>query len=249
MSVPSKKMAKRLEIASHLTRYSLLLEKLFGCQTSQIRKAINLLKDKNYAFKFSGKVDNNYWGYKINGLVIKLPVPKRHVCPPIHGFEILIDVDILSNLNNWKSMSDPFIKQNFRVIARGVDINSTYSFGYHIDRHDPSQVTHEVHPAYHLQIITRGNGITDTGNILSLDVPRFVHLPVDLILGIDIAISNFAPDYWEKLKKERDYIRLVTDYQNFVWKPYIHSIASKWPYTKNNINWTNSSEIIPNLMS
>lgn len=249
MNVPSKIMSHRLQIASELMRFALLIEKMDLGKPYQIYDAITKLKDKTQGFHNPGTTDYNCWGYCIEDLTLYVPVPERHVHPSsVHSLQLSIDADILCNYDNWATMNDPFIELNFRVRVKGLDDKDSYSYGFHIDKHNEAQFSNEIHPIYHIHYTPLVNENTEIGNVLSLDTPRVMHLPVDLVLGIDMVLSNFAPEIWNKMRDEMEYQSICRNYQTMFWKPYIHAFASKWEFNNANITWGDISQICPTLM-
>ncbi len=242
MNVPSKIMSHRFLIASELKRFALLIEKMDLGKPYQIYDAISVLQDKTQGFHNPGTTDYRCWGYCIEDLTFYLPVPEKHVHPSsVHSLQLSIDTDILCNYDDWETMNDPFVKMNFRVRIIGIDDKATYSFGFHIDKHNEEQESNEIHPTYHIHYTPLVNGNSKIGNVLSLDTPRLMHLPVDLVLGIDLVLANFAPNIWNKLRDEMEY-------QSIFWKPYVHAFASRWEYNNANITWGDISQICPTLM-
>ncbi|MCB9093378.1 MAG: hypothetical protein H6620_12565 [Halobacteriovoraceae bacterium] len=243
MNVPNKVMAVRSERASHLEAFARLMDKYELCETGLIYKAAKVLRDKTKAFHSPNTKDYSCWGYKINDLPFYLAeLPKRHIRPStIHSMQLEVDIELLCNDEHWKYQSDPFIELNFRVRVIGSDSRKKYAFGFHVDKHKHKQQheSEEIHPIYHLQYnpIIGEDEETDLGSILYLDSPRMMHVPVDLILGTDLILSNFVPRIWNKLRDENEYQSLYQKYQNSLWKPYIHTWASHWPYKLQELNW------------
>jgi hypothetical protein len=250
MNVPSNVMAIRRQRASELVIFAQLLEKMNLGRTDQIYNAANNLRDKSKGMHSPGTTDYSCWGYTIDNLTFYLPeLPKRHICPStIYSVQISIDIDLLCKHDSWETLKDPLLKLNFRVRIIGIDTTQTYSFGFHIDRHDEKQNTDELHPIYHLQYTPSVNGNTNIGSVLSFDAPRMMHVPVDLILGTDLILSNFSPKIWDKLRDEPEYQVLYKRYQNSFWKPYIHTWASHWTYKHSHIDWVSPKSICPYLI-
>jgi hypothetical protein len=248
MNVPSKIMKIRLDRASELTRYAQLIEKFGVVDTFPLHQAAKKLRDKEQAFHKPKTTDYSCWGYSIEGLTLYLPVSGRHIHPKtISSLEISIDTSILCDHQIWGSYNDPFIKMNFRTKIRGIDSSGTYSFGFHIDRHDESMEPDEIHPIYHIQYLPRTESSVPTGQVLSMDTPRMMHLPVDIILGTDLVLANFAPEIWNKMRNENEYHSIFKIYQESFWRPYIHTFASNWVYDPSNVSWNGKHSICPNL--
>lgn len=239
MNVPSKIMAFRNERASEIEALARLIEKTNIGSPHQIYTAAQSLRDEKCGFHTPGTTDYSCWGYTIEDLKLYLPELPRHVAPKsIHSLDLTIDIDLLCKCDDWDNLNDPFQKLNFRVALRGLDSVKEYSFGFHIDKHNHAHQTDEIHPIYHLQYSPAlRNQATDYGSLLMLDTPRMMHAPVDLVLGLDLVLSNFLPKVWDKLRDEQQYVALYKKYLDSIWKPYVHTWASHWAYDLANITW------------
>lgn len=248
MNVPSNIMKIRLDRASELVRYAQLLEKYNLGRPFQILEAAKILQDKSQAFHRPDTADYSCWGYNIENLTFYLAVEGRHIYPDnVKTLEVSIDTYILCDFKCWRTFKDPFIKMNFRAKIRGIDDSGVYSFGFHIDKHDETLETDEVHPIYHIQYVPRVEESIHLGQVLSMDTPRIMHLPVDVILGTDLVLSNFAPSIWKKMRDENEYHAIFKDYQESFWRPYVHTLATKWTFNNAAIDWNGKHLICPNL--
>lgn len=184
---------------------------------------------------FKESLLENQWGYKIEG--IKVPVDLnslRHIRPlGFSNLEIIIDLEIISNIDDWDKLNDPFVSLNFRSHMKGTNslTGKTHYLSFHIDRHNGAK-TVELHPLYHLQYIQNANAKPkdefDHGESLQMDIPRMMHFPMELILGVSFVISNFSPKIYDKLIQDRRYVNLCKIYQERVWRPYINSLENFW---------------------
>lgn len=251
MNVPSNIMAKRLERASELETFARLIDKTGLChRTDLIYTAAKDLKDKTKGFHTPGTTDYACWGYNIENLTFSFDsLPERHIRPTgIHSMKMEIDILLLCNDAHWQSNNDPFINMNFNVRVIGSDSNREYSFGFHVDRHVGEVHSDEIHPIYHLQYNPLISNDEDLGTVLYLDSPRIMHVPVDLILGLDIAFSNFLPKTWNSLRNESEYQSLYSKYVELIWKPYVHTWATYWTYKPAELNWNLPNHICPYLI-
>jgi hypothetical protein len=249
MKVNTKIMAVRRERAHELEIFARLLEKMNLGRVQQIHEVISNLRDETERFPSPGETDYNCWGYTIYDLIFNIQnFPKRHVKPNIDIMQLSIDIDLLSRLDDWGKLKDPLIKLNFKVKISGVYSGQKYSVGFHIDRHEDNG-SEEVHPIYHLHYSPDVGENTNLGNVLSLDAPRIMHAPIDLILGIDFVLSNFSPSTWNKLRNEFEYIALCRRYQDSLWKPYVHAWASGWKYEFTDKCSPSPESICPHLVS
>lgn len=86
-----------------------------------------------------------------------------------------------------------------------------------------------LHPIYHLTFGGMELNDYNVGDFLNIPSPRFVILPMDVILIIDFILSNFlTKTKYEKIKCESAYVEELHKSQTKYWKPYFHNIGIKW---------------------
>lgn len=187
----------------------------------------------------------NCWEYSIKGLKIPLPTPKkyilRHLKPDIKPGWILISTTLKGDCQYWSSKPEmakdnPFKEAYFSVQIVGTFKGNDYQTGFHLDLCKLTELaSQEIHPSYHIQFAPNmGSKIDDyddslqMGHILTCDVPRFVHLPLDFILGFDYVLASYMPTIRHHLLKDRIYSNLLRKYQNIIWKPYFEQICTLW---------------------
>ena len=89
----------------------------------------------------------------------------------------------------------------------------------------------------------------DWGSAIYLDVPRLMHYPVDLILGIGLCLTNFHPKKrFESLKSQVGFIRAYREAQNNIMKPYYFNIVSQWDKNNRSLKWKTPSKLCPQLV-
>jgi hypothetical protein len=176
-------------------------------------------------------LDSNYWGYEVDKIEIEVETNK-HIRPKeVKKAVAVLDILLEGDCDKWEINDDPFIKLNFRVtIQSSYPLRELNSFGFHIDRHHESHESDEIHPLYHLQYThnPRNNSEFDYGQTLGLDVPRFVHYPLDLILGLSYLIAIFQPTKYKLLLDNREFVALLKTYQEKIWRPYCQKISNYW---------------------
>lgn len=259
MTVPSEIMHFRNERAQDLRRFADKLETFIGNGISTtLYKGVGQLKDSSYIPTFRNEVgqeindDINYWGYSIDN--IKLEVTTlEHIKPKgINKAEANINITIVSDYRNWNKIKDPFCELKFNVVIRAINPKNETGinyFGFHLDRHHESQISDKIHPVYHLQynLNPKKEKNFDYGTTLHLDSPRFLHYPMDLILGLTYIIANFNPISYLKLIEDREIIKILKKYQEKIWKPYSFSISNQWRNNGLPIEWDQKS-ICPFLL-
>jgi hypothetical protein len=256
MSVPDKIMHFRAERATELERMAKLLEETIGgnisSSTSKVYTAARQLRDKTYIHPFKdGKTSNDYWGYSIDDFVIGIPQP-RHLSPSnVTNLNVSLTINLIAKCLEWEDLNDPLNELCFRVTLKGVGADSTYYSGFHIDKHDMSKKSDEPHPVYHLQYVVNPNNRADfnQGHFLGLDTPRIPHYPLDFILGIGFITSNFFPDAYNILMDNGLFVNLSKRYQERIWKPYFHTLASHWkPFQSSDITWQPTTHLCPTIL-
>ena len=212
------------------------------------RDVTNFLSILNNLSVFHGSVNfkdhlsDEFWGYTISDIKFRVDQSTlKHISPT--GFtnvEVIINLDVESKINEWGKLNDPFRSLSFRSLIKGTNSKTgkVHYLGFHVDRYDGSE-TKEIHPLYHLQYVQnskiKSKEEFDHGETLQLDVPRMMHVPVELILGVSIILSNFSPSIYSKLIKERQFVNLCKKYQERIWRPYFNSLENFW--IKNPTEW------------
>ncbi len=196
---------------------------------------LNYLSISYGAVDFKKHLTSEFWGYTISDIKFKVDQSTlKHICPS--GFtnvEVIIELDVESKISEWEKLNDPFSSLNFRTLIRGTNSKTgkVHYLCFHIDRHNGGS-TNEIHPLYHLQYIQNSKikpkEEFDYGETLQLDVPRMMHLPMELILGVSTILSNFSPSIYSKLIENRQFINLCKDYQKRIWRPYFNSLENFW---------------------
>lgn len=191
---------------------------------------------------FKETLPDDFWGYKIEGITIPIEESTlRHIRPlGFSSVEVIVDLDLESQVSEWLNLNDPFTHLSFRSLLKGSNTitKKIHYLSFHIDRHNGA-TPNEVHPLYHLQYLQNGKVTNknsfDHGDSLQLDIPRMMHFPMELVLGISFIMSNFCPKSYASLIQDRQYINLCKVYQERVWRPYINSLDKFW--TTNSHQW------------
>lgn len=156
-------------------------------------------------------------------------VALKHSRPKnIRKIEILINFRISYNTSEYIDLYKNTIASNLNITIRSIGQNGTNYKGFHFDLDNSCSEQHQVHPKHHCQFLINPQEIeTFTyGDALQLDIPRFTHFPMELILGTSFVLANFLPDAFNMLLEDRDFVKFQKKYQNHYWKPYIESLHS-----------------------
>ncbi len=259
MVVPKKIMIFRRQRAKELKRFADKLEAYVGSGIStKLYDGINQLENSSYIPSYRDNEGNqinsdvNFWGYSIDNIKLDINAD-RHLKPKnINKAEAYLSINLVSDIRNWKNVKDPFCELSFNVTIKGIKPKSeegVHYFGFHLDRHHETHESDEIHPTYHLQynLNPKKNKDFDYGDTLNLDSPRFLHYPMDLILGLSYLIANFQPLSYSKLIEDREVKNLIRDYQDSIWKPYSFTISNHWQNDGSAIEW-NKTAICPFLV-
>jgi len=261
MEVSDKIMGSRKKFATDLRRLRDIIYKYFPtAEISSFDVAMTELRTKERIPQIpEAQANNNYWGYTLSRLIFNFDKPPRNTIPNnCKDLKLILDIRAIGDCEDLNTMKDPFKWLEFNIVIEGTKFINKEPIlmvtSYHLDRHIQGEDDGNAkypHPLYHFQFggrkLKEYNDSLETGNLLIIDSPRIAHYPMEAILGIDFTLSNFFPLVWYRMKNESsEYLSLIEEYQDMILKPYIHTHASQWLYSKENI--TNSSLWNPNII-
>ena len=235
MSKPKTK--KQLDkIKRKLEREINMLMQDFGHQ------GITLIRKDEYL-----PLQNNQWSYNYSISFYADSNIIRHMRPKgLSNVEVNASVRLIANIEEWEvtqenvpsKITDPFALLNFHTTLRAKSKSEIFhTTVFHVDRHDETKLSNEIHPLYHLQYRQNAEEISDFayGHTLELDIPRFVHLPMELILGLDFLLATFSPEKRKVLCGNSTYINICKQYQKNIWYPYLKSLISNWEHNPSSV--------------
>lgn len=246
----SKAPKFRADRASELRTIERILKKLDICRNiSEIGKAASFIENNNDYNR------DGFWGYKIDNLIFDFKRTPRNCLPTTSkNIYIQFSLDLKGVVDNCEKIKDPFVWLKFDIVIKAIDNgqnNKDLISSFHLDRDTESdRISKEgIHPIYHFHF--GGNRMDynryNFGQLLLLNSPRLAHYPMDLILGLDFVLANYFYIKWEKIKEDGEYNNIVRKYQEYFWKPYIHSLTNCWDFKKNEIEWAPSSKLWPEI--
>ncbi len=247
MNVSKKIMSFRKARAHELESFLGSIESVIGGHTGDFRKIhqeISNLKKKDTGFHSIGKTDYQCWGYKLSDCHINLTEGQKHMTPKsVVDVEMIIDADVLCDCMDWDKTNDPFQRLNFRVRLKGIDhsIGKECYSGFHLDKDIDDEFDKEIHPKYHLHFDPLPHPLrksAENGPVLILDTPRFPHVPLDLVTGLDFLFSSFMPKAWSKLRNDGLYCNILKKYQKSFWDPYFKILQPNISPRKNQGFWS-----------
>lgn len=135
------------------------------------------------------------------------------------------------NKNLWKDIS--FKAELILLTLEG----KRYCKCFHVDQIENVENNfQQIHPLSHLHF----------SGYLETDLPRLVHYPMDLILGLSMLLQNFDLEQYERLIKDSIYVSLCYESQKRILKPYFANFIS--PIDRNGKCNTNIKRVCPYLL-
>jgi len=160
------------------------------------------------------------WHYRIERSkpLILIPVSSTRLNADIYPI-VFIDIEVDEALLEEKGFPIKTLnltleirnKSNDRLIHRShIDLGTRNEEGKYQDG-----------SIFHLQFGGKSGAKENEPDIFKLRRPRWLHPPMDLILMTEMLIANFYPEQWNKLKKQDNWITLVTDSQMLCYQPFL----------------------------
>lgn len=201
--------------------------------TDQLNKIVGRLYNVNHTDEHMYKVVD-FEFINIDKIGKSIPVDADDL-------EIKFSVCIDSKQYTAGIIEDPLNNLKFNIelfgfmLTEGCDIVALHS-SWHLDRHifeNSEEESKYLHPHYHFTFggdkMKAQLGVMDYGQSLILPTPRIAHPPMDAILGIDFIIQNYyTKSKVQDILTDSQYIQIISNAQERLWKPYYMSIFSKW---------------------
>ena len=168
--------------------------------------------------------------YTVNDIIIRIPVEnakrfsKTAICD-INDVELHISMDgeVNANLwgeedkNPWQSLS---FKAELKICTMGGELLLK---SFHVDQIPVSDSDYkEVHPLSHVHFC---EGVEGNNACMREDLPRLIHYPLDIVLGLSVALQNYAPQLFDSLCRNSNYLGLCYESQKRLLVPYFSSYA------------------------
>ncbi len=227
----------RRNIATDLQYFANVLAKYRFCKdTSPLQRVISCLKDKR--------------NVHLESLKLHIEPAPRNTRPKVNSIDIVLDVSV--PLVNTDKLELPVSNYAFNMVIKGLNQDgSSVMSSWHLD-YDDSDSAEYIHPHFHLTYGGKTMEQVSLGNMLLLPAPRLAYPPMDIILGIDFALSNFVKkEVYENIRQESQYRAAVINAQKTYWKPYMLSLAHFWCNNtcgKNQVWLNKSKDMNPSLL-
>lgn len=115
--------------------------------------------------------------------------------------------------NPWEALT---FSTQFKVITMDGELCEK---SFHVDQvQNIDAVYNDVHPWCHLHF----NG--DVEERLSINLPRLVHYPLDMVLGLIVVLQNYAPEKYKVLRTKSQFVSLCHRSQKRILFPYFNSL-------------------------
>lgn len=178
------------------------------------------------------KGNDDVFEYNVGKIILPVKIENvRHLHPSFAAHEI-DRIDLICsacgeiNSKKWTTQEIPLEKSNFKmelhVLPFGTN-QSKWVSAVHIDGVKPNTMSAEVHPLFHVQYVNESK--MNDFEALSMDVPRLVHYPVDVISGLDIALQNYFPRAYKEIIMTGEYVDVLRDVQTHCIFPYFRTLA------------------------
>lgn len=202
---------------------------------------------------------NKSWGYNLANVIFKsLPRERPHIIHPTGASitSIVMDAIVIGNEIESSHVSDPLAHLEINIVINAKMKNGEPLIScWHLDRDLEGNLPPEdMHPVYHFSFGGKRLQIKDQvfnyGSSIFLNTPRFAHLPLDAILGVDFVLSNYYGSQRTKMCNESAlYKKYLRNLQDMFWRPYAFACTTHWtPYTPQSFDWP-TEKIWPQLIS
>ena len=179
------------------------------------------------ASSIRSKCKGDDWSVTIDDLDIPIDTPK-HLKPSSlnNNLKMFVSIKMEGNGKLWKENEDCIKSLNFKVVIKEKNPKDPHQYfhtGFHIDRKDDGDDPKEMHPLYHIHFINESkiNGI----EALGMDVPRLMHHPVDIFLGILLVFANYNQVIYDKMLKNGNFVGLCKESAMHILEPYFRSLS------------------------
>lgn len=229
-------MAKKNSRATVLARAS-DLDKAVACLNRTLGREKWLDSLTKAATYIREKCKGDDWEVNITDMEIPIESPK-HLNPGklSKNLKLYVSIHMKGSGKKWEDEEDCLLSLGFRVEVRGIDKQNpqdSFHTGFHIDKVGDKDDSSEMHPLYHVHFLN--DSFIGGTNALSMDVPRLVHHPVDVLLGILMVYANYNQTGYNKLLHDGIFMGICRNSAKHILTPYYKSL-SRVPWTEGSIS-------------
>lgn len=203
------------------------LDKAVGCLRTTLGEVSWLHKLSEAASAIRANCKGNDWSVKIDDMEMPIENPKHLKPVKLNGnLKIFVSISMEGSGKAWKEKEDCIKSLLFKVVVLEKNQNDTQLFfqtGFHIDKMDDKDKSSEMHPLYHVHFINESQ--IEGTDALAMDVPRLMHHPVDVLLGILLVYANYNQTGYNKLLQNGNFMALCHKSAEHILAPYYLSLS------------------------
>lgn len=151
---------------------------------------------------------NERINYSVNDIIIRIPIENakrfsKTAISDINDVELHLSMNGLVDANLWREEDkNPWQSLSFRAELKICTMEGEHLLkSFHVDQIPESDSDFkEVHPLSHVHF---SEGVEGNNACMREDLPRLVHYPLDIVLGLSVALQNYAPQIFVSLCKIR----------------------------------------------
>lgn len=223
-------------------------------QASSLEKAVGFLRrtlgDVAWLHKLSevassirANCKGDDWSVQIDDMEMPIENPKHLKPGRLSGnLKMFVSISMEGSGKEWKEKKDCIKSLRFKVEVLEKNQNDAQKFfqtGFHIDKMDSKDDPSEMHPLYHVHFLN--DSLIEGTEVLAMDVPRLMHHPVDVLLGILLVYANYNQTGYNKLLQDGNFMGLCRVSAQHILSPYYQSL-SKIPWVDGSV--TKSDEAL-----
>lgn len=144
----------------------------------------------------------------------------------VGALKMFVSISMEGSGRAWDEETDCIKSLRFKVEVRETnqkDNEDCFQTGFHIDRIDEKDNPSEMHPLYHVHFLNDSK--IEGVKVLTLDVPRLMHHPVDILLGVLLVYANYNQTGYKKLLADAHFMSLCRDSARHILGPYYRSLS------------------------
>lgn len=165
--------------------------------------------------------EDSQWEYAIHE---SNPIEFR----PIYNNQINGDIRprIYASISVKKSASGGVCFKRLDLAVEVINDEGNVLIKHHIDLANSAEAEFQQGPIFHLQF-----GGHTPKNSRSFEVPikepRWLCIPMDVVLLCEVIVANFYPEAWEKLKNQPGWNGPIITSQRFCITPFVNELQKK----------------------
>ncbi len=210
-----------------------ILDQAVGSLRSTLGDEVWLRNLAEAASTIREKCKGDDWSVQIDGMELPIENPKHLKPRKLKGnLKMFVSISMEGSGKGWKNEKDCIKNLHFKVEVIEKDQKDSqkkFHTGFHIDMVDDQDDPSEMHPLYHVHFINES--IIEGSEVLTMDVPRLMHHPVDVLLGILLVYANYNQTGYKKLLNNGLFMSLCRNSAKHILTPYYQSL-SKVPWTE-----------------